>query len=191
MGLFSPSKDKQSGDQQPAATPQQVPAPTGAGKTGPTPKRKDAEAARRERVHPQLSPKEAKQRARADSAADRRKAAIALDSTPGKSLLRSYIDTRFNLAEWSMPILMLLLLLVLVISPAYPAMVAPVTYLTWAFIAMIAFDISTMWRGFKKLAAERIPNEPLKGLLYYGFNRSLTMRRIRLPKPVLKRGDTF
>lgn len=190
MGLFSPSKDQQSGDQ-PAATPQQVPTPAGAGKTGPTPKRRDAEAARRQRVHPQLSPKEAKQRARADSAAERRKATEALDSTPGKKLMRSWIDTRFNLAEWSMPILMLLLLLVLVVSPAYPAMVEPVTYLTWAFIAMIVVDIVTMWRGFKKLAAQRIPNEPLKGLLYYGFNRSLTMRRMRLPKPVQKRGDTI
>jgi hypothetical protein len=191
VGLFSPSKDQQSGDQQPAATPQQVPTPAGAGKTGPTPKRKDAEAARRQRVHPQLSPKEAKARARADAAAERRKAAEDLDATPGKKLMRSWIDTRFNLAEWSMPILMLLLLLVLVVSPAYPPMVEPVTYVTWAFILLIVLDIVTMWRGFKKLAAQRIPNQPLKGLLYYGFNRSLTMRRMRVPKPVLKRGDTY
>ena len=56
---------------------------------------------------------------------------------------------------------------------------------------LIGIDITRMWRGFKKLAAERIPREPLKGLLYYGFNRSLSVRRLRVPRPVLKRGDTF
>ena len=63
--------------------------------------------------------------------------------------------------------------------------------LTWAFMLLVAFDIWRMWRGFKQLAAERIPNEPLKGLLYYGFNRALSLRRLRIPRPVLKRGDSF
>jgi len=191
VGLFSPNKDKPAAvPAQPVHQPQQVPLPSGA-KTAPTPKRRDAEAARRQRVNPQLSPKDAKRRARADATVERRKRAEALDSTPGKVLMRGWVDTRFNLAEWSMPILMLLLLLVLVASPAYPPIVEPTTYATWAFILFIAVDIFVMWRGFKKLAAQRIPNEPIKGLLYYGFNRALTMRRMRIPRAVAKRGDTI
>lgn len=189
MGLFSPSKDKDAAEAVPAPAPQRVPAPA-AGKSAPTPRRKDAEAARRQRINPQLSPKEAKQRARQDAALERRKQAIAVDSTPSKTLLRNWIDARNNMAEWSMPILMMLLLLVLVISPLYPTIVEPTTYATWAFIGLVVVDVTLMWRGFKKLAAERIPNEPLKGLLYYGFNRAITMRRMRTPKPVVSRGET-
>ncbi|MFT4295413.1 MAG: DUF3043 domain-containing protein [Micropruina sp.] len=187
MGLFSPNKDK-------AAAAQPVPAPEAAttapkAKSVPTPKRRDAEAARRQRLNPQLSPKEARKRAREDAAADRRKRMEQLDGTPGKVLMRNWVDSRFNLAEWSMPILMALLLVVLVVSPMYPAMVEPATYATWAFMLLIVVDIVRMWRGFKKLAAQRIPKEPLKGLLYYGFNRSLSLRRIRIPRPVVNRGD--
>ena len=190
MGLFSPNKNNDSAPAQPAVEPQRVPTPTG-GKSAPTPRRKDAEAARRQRVNPQLSPKEAKARARQDAAADRRKQTEAIDNVPGRKLMRAYVDTRFNLAEWAMPILMVLLLLTLVVSPAVPVIIEPVTYATWAFMLLVAFDIWRMWRGFKQLAAERIPNEPLKGLLYYGFNRALSLRRLRIPRPVLKRGDSF
>ena len=190
MGLFSPSKGQDAAEPTPAAAPQKVPAPTGA-KSTPTPKRKDAEAARRQRINPQLSPKEAKQRARSDAAAERRKQSEALDGTPAKKLLRNWVDSRMNMAEWSMPILMLLLLLVLIVSPMYPMIVEPTTYATWAFIGLVVVDIVVMWRGFKKLAAQRLPNEPLKGLLYYGFNRAITLRRMRIPKPVVNRGEAI
>lgn len=192
MGLFSTSKDSGAAESEPAqqAAPTQVPAPAQPkGKAAPTPRRKDAEAARRERLNPTLSPKEARKKARVQATEERRKRAEALDGTPGKTLMRNWVDSRFNLAEWSMPILMLLLVLVLVVSPAYPAIVEPTTYATWSFMLLIVFDIFRMWRGFKKLAAERIPKEPLKGLLYYGFNRSLSLRRIRIPKPVVARGE--
>jgi Protein of unknown function (DUF3043) len=189
VGLFSPSKDNpasQPAESEAHAAPT-TPPPTG--KSVPTPKRRDAEAARRQRIHPQLSPKEARRKARVDAGAERRKQSEALDSTPGKLLMRKWVDSRFNLAEWSMPILMTLLVLVLVVSPNYPTIVEPTTYATWSFIALVAVDIFMMWRGFKKLAAERIPNERLKGLLYYGFNRSLSLRRFRIPRPTAKRGD--
>ena len=192
MGLFSPSKGSGATGSEPAqqSAPTQVPTPAQPkGKAAPTPRRKDAEAARRERLNPTLSPKEARKRARQQATAERRKQASALDNTPGKQLMRNWVDARFNLAEWSMPILMLLLVLVLVVSPAYPAIVEPSTYATWSFMLLIVIDIVMMWRGFKRLAAERIPNEPLKGLLYYGFNRSLSLRRIRIPKPVVARGE--
>lgn len=198
MGLFSPSKDSDSAGTKPAAASEQTTeaeaqasrnAP--AGKTQPTPKRRDAQAARRERLNPQLSPKQARRKARADAAMDRRKQAAAIDSTPGKTLMRNWVDSRFNLAEWSMPILMGLLVLVLVVSPMYPVIVEPTTYATWSFMLLVVLDIVLMWRGYKRLAAERIPNEPHKGLLYYGFNRALQFRRLRMPKPVVNRGDTI
>ncbi|HBY22474.1 MAG TPA: DUF3043 domain-containing protein, partial [Propionibacteriaceae bacterium] len=38
-------------------------------------------------------------------------------------------------------------------------------------------------------AKERIPNEPTKGLLFYGINRAITFRRLRMPPVVAKRGE--
>ena len=189
MGLFSTNKDKEAAPE-PAATPE-TPGAGPRAKSVPTPKRRDAEAARRQRLNPQLSPKEAKRRSREQASAERRKEMSAIDNAPGKLLMRNWVDTRFNLAELSMPILMTMLLFVLVLAPVFPTLVEPATYATWGFMVLIGIDITRMWRGFKKLAAERIPREPLKGLLYYGFNRSLSVRRLRVPRPVLKRGDTF
>ncbi len=189
MGLFSANKDKEAA-QEPVATPEETGTAPRA-KAVPTPKRRDAEAARRERRNPQLSPKEAKRRSREQAAVERRKQMVAIDNAPGKVLMRNWVDSRFNLAELSMPILMTMLLFVLVLAPIFPKAVEPATYGTWGFMILIGIDITRMWRGFKKLAAERIPKEPLKGLLYYGFNRSLSIRRMRMPRPVLKRGDTF
>lgn len=190
MGLFSPNKDKEAAQQgatEPETQDDSATAPKA--KSVPTPKRRDAEAARRQRLNPQLSPKEARKRARDEAAADRRKQMEAVEKHPGRELMRNWVDSRTSMAEWSMPVLMALLAVVLVITPMYPGLVEPFTYATWAFMCLVIVDIWMMWRGFKRLAAERIPREPLKGLFYYGFNRSLSLRRIRVPRPVVKRGD--
>ncbi|MFT4216580.1 MAG: DUF3043 domain-containing protein [Micropruina sp.] len=187
MGLFSANKDKAAAPQ-PAAEPEATGAAPRA-KSVPTPKRRDAEAARRQRLNPQLSPKEARKRSRQLAAVERRKQMEAIDNAPGKVLMRNWIDSRFSFAEWSMPVLMTMLVVVISLSPVFPALVEPSTYVTWAFMLLIVIDIIRMWRGFKKLAAQRIPREPLKGLLYYGFNRSLALRRLRVPRPAINRGD--
>lgn len=198
MGLFSPYKDK---DAPSAATkaeqattqkaePATIVVPKPAGKAAPTPKRRDAEAARRERLNPQLSPKESRRRARLEASAANRRRQEEQEANPARALMRRWVDSRFNVAEWSMPVLMTLLVVTLLITPVMPGLVAPITYATWAFMALIVVDIWRMWRGYKKLAAQRIPNEPLKGILYYGFNRAITFRRMRMPRVELKRGDT-
>jgi hypothetical protein len=48
-----------------------------------------------------------------------------------------------------------------------------------------------MWRGFKQVLAKRLPNAPTRGLLMYGMNRSIQIRRFRMPPPRIKRGDAF
>ena len=47
-----------------------------------------------------------------------------------------------------------------------------------------------MWRGFKKVLAERLPKAPPKGLLMYGMNRMIQIRRFRMPPPRIKRGES-
>jgi hypothetical protein len=48
-----------------------------------------------------------------------------------------------------------------------------------------------MWRGYKRVLAERLPNSSTKGLLMYGVNRCIQIRRFRMPPPRIKRGEAF
>ena len=74
------------------------PAPSGK-KDRPTPTRKEAEAARRQRLTTALSKKEARAAASRQSRAERMKAISAREAVPEKVLMRDYIDARFNIGE--------------------------------------------------------------------------------------------
>ena len=61
----------------------------------------------------------------------------------------------------------------------------------YVFILLVLFDCYRMWRGFKRVLAERIPGAPTRGLMMYGVNRAIQIRRFRMPAPRRKRGDTY
>lgn len=161
-----------------------------AGKGRPTPSRREAEAARRERLNPTLSPREAKARERAARAQERRRAYEEYDNTDQRKLIRNVVDSRFNIGEIFMPLIMVFLVLTLV-----PGVVVGygdfVMYGMWLFLIGLIVDTYLMWRRFKRLAAERLPGVSLKGLLFYGFNRQLSFRRWRQPPPLVKRGESI
>ncbi len=184
MGLFRSSKPSEPGQGDPAAS-QESDQSTGKGR--PTPTRKEAEAARRERMNPTLSPKEAKARDRQAKAAERQRSWEAYDNTPQRILMRNVVDSRFNLGEVFMPLVMLFLVASLI--PALFPYLSWVMYLMWAFLLTLILDTYLMWRRFKQLAAERIPNASLKGTLFYGFNRQLSFRNWRKPRPEVNRGE--
>jgi len=155
----------------------------------PTPSRREAEAARRERLNPTLSPKELRVKERAAKNALRDEQFVRAENTPGKVLIRDYIDARRGIAGYAMPILMVTLALSLGISALSVEAAYLVTWLTYAVFAVIALDIFMMWRSYKKLHLSRLPNVPLKGLLPYMLNRAINLRRLRLPAPRVKPGD--
>lgn len=193
MGLFRPYQRTESATEQPTAVPAASVAPATPGgpakKTVPTPTRREAEQARRERVHPILTPKEAKARERQAKAAQREEAMKTAEAAPGKALMRDFIDSRRGLSQYAMPMLMAVLVLSLVTTQFGTLVVALTSYLTWLVMLLIVIDIYLTWRGYKKLHAQRLPNEPLKGLLAYGLNRTINLRRLRLPAPRVKPGD--
>lgn len=185
MGLFTsgkPAEEPSTPTQTEASHPGQPQK-----KAVPTPTRKAAEAARRERLNPTLSPKEAKRRDRAAAEAERRKQYTSQDATPQRLLMRDLVDSRFNLAEFAMPILLGVLALSLV--PAAYQWITIGMYITWGYLGAMAVDLGLMWRTYKRLAAERLPGVPLKGMLFYGFNRQMSFRRWRTPAPRVKRGE--
>ena len=188
MALFRPygRSDSAKPESKPAETADQA---RSAKKEVPTPSRRDAEAARRERLNPTLSAKEMKVRERASKNALRDEQFARTEGTSGKLLIRDFIDSRRSIAGYSMPILMVTLAFSLLVSSISADVAFLATWITYGIFAVIAIDIFLMWTKYKKLHAQRLPNVPLKGLLPYMLNRSINLRRLRLPPPRVKPGD--
>lgn len=163
---------------------------TGRKKAGPTPSRKEAEALRRQRVTRQLTPKEARKEAAAKNRVERMRSLNAREATPEKALMRDYIDARFSVGEFLLPSLVIILALSF-LNTVWPAMTLFATVTMYVYIIAVLVDGFVMWRGFKRVLAERLPRVSPKGLLMYGMNRMIQIRRFRIPAPRIKRGDTY
>lgn len=155
-------------------------------KGGPTPTRKQAEAARRERLTKTVDKKEAARLQRSE----RQRAMTAMDQTPEKQLARDYVDSRRRIGEFLLPGMIVILGASLTYSVA-PALSMYATVLMYVFIAAVLIDLFLLWRGFKSLLAQRLPKASTRGLMMYVFNRSIQIRRFRRPAPRIKRGEPY
>jgi hypothetical protein len=164
-------------------------APSGK-KDRPTPTRKEAEAARRERMNTTLSKKQSRAAASRQSRSERMKTISAREAVPEKVLMRDYIDARFNLGEFLLPSVVVILAVTL-LGSYWPVVTLIATMAMYLFIIAVFVDGYLMWRGFKKVLAKRLPKASPKGLLMYGMTRSTQIRRFRSPAPRIKRGETY
>jgi cation transport ATPase len=163
---------------EPAPDVQSVPR-TPKKKDAPTPTRKQAQAARMERLHPTLTPKEQRK-------ADR------TERSPERQLARNFVDTRWTVAEFLMPVMILVMAgSMITLSMGLVAASNVILLSIWVLFAAAVIQTWFLWRGFKRLLAERHPNASTQGLMMYLLNRSMMLRRFRQPSPVIKRGDTF
>ncbi len=159
-------------------------------KDRPTPSRKEAEAARRQRVNRTLNKKEARAETSRQNRAARMRTTALRDSTPDKALIRDYIDSRFNIGEFLLPSLVVILALSF-LNSVLPGVTVITTVVMYLFIIAVIIDGYLMWRGFKRVLAARMPGTSTRGLLMYGMNRSIQIRRFRIPPPRIKRGDKY
>ena len=175
---------------QPAPEPTTVESAPTAKKDRPTPTRKEAEAARRERMNTTLSKKQSRAAASRQSRSERMKTISAREAVPEKVLMRDYIDARFNLGEFLLPSVVVILAVTL-LGSYWPVVTLIATMAMYLFIIGVFVDGYLMWRGFKKVLAKRLPKASPKGLLLYGMTRSTQIRRFRSPAPRIKRGETY
>ena len=159
-------------------------------KSGPTPSRKEAEAARRQRVTQTYSKREARQLNARQNRSERMRALAARDSTPEKALMRDYVDHRFSIGEILLPALVLILALSF-LNTLFPQAAVFGTVLMYVYVLAVLVDLYLMWRGFKKVLAKRIPGASTRGLAFYGANRAIQIRRFRIPPPRIKRGEAY
>jgi hypothetical protein len=108
------------------------------------------------------------------------------DRGPVRKFARDYIDSRFNVAEFFLPMAVVILVLSVVQVPA----LQNIALLLWlVIIILIVVDSFLNVFRLRKQLAERFPGQDTKGTVWYSLMRSLQMRRLRLPKPQVKRGE--
>jgi uncharacterized MAPEG superfamily protein len=114
---------------------------------------------------------------------------MARDRGPAKALARDIVDSRFNVGTF---FIVALFVILVGSTRAMPASVQAGANLLFLFM-VLAFVVDTLFlfRKIRKLVGERLPKETVRwGALYrYAIMRTLSFRRIRVPKPRVKVGD--
>lgn len=167
------------------------------GKGRPTPKRRDAEAARKQALKIPADPKAAKKAMRERdrvARAEQREAMMrgderALpprDQGPVRKYVRTWVDSRRLVSEYFLPLVLVILLLTLIPNQQLRLWAS----LSWygVMLLMILTLVFIGWRLRTDLVAEFPDKADRKGALFYGIMRSLQIRKLRVPLPQVKAG---
>lgn len=169
------------------------------GKGRPTPSRKEAEAAARERARAGVDKKaaakllrerraEANRKMREGMKAGDERYLPARDQGPVKSYIRDWVDSRLTFAEFLLPVLILIM-----IGSGFgergSTIEAVVGYVWTASILLLLTDTVLLRFRLKKALKAKFPEESLKGAMFYAYIRMLQIRFMRMPKPKVKLGE--
>ncbi len=165
-------------------------------KNRPTPKRRDQEAARKQPlvIADRKQAKQLDKAKRGEQAARTRKAMITgaeadlppRDKGPVRRYVRDYIDARRNLAEFMLPVMLVVLALSFFRTSTILLMV---TTLTYTILGIAILDTFLMWRRLKGALDEKFGEGTGKGNGMYAAMRAFQMRRTRMPRPQVQRGQ--
>ncbi|QLQ10853.1 MAG: DUF3043 domain-containing protein [Nocardioidaceae bacterium] len=165
-----------------------------AGKGRPTPTRKEAEAAAKARAQASRDPKARKSNARSRQVSAREiregikrgdeRYLGKRDRGPVRRFVRDFVDSRVNIAEFTLPLMFASLLLSAADSRT-GSMVLNIT------ILVVALDM--VWLNFRlrRELRRRFPSQSTKGATFYALTRALYLRFMRLPKPQVKLGQAL
>lgn len=167
-------------------------------KNRPTPKRRDQEAARRQPLVV-ADRKQAKKvdRAKRNEQLSRTRQAMltgdeaglpARDKGPVRRYIRDFVDARRNLAEFMLPVMLVVLALSFLRTST---VLFFVTILTYGVLLTAILDTVWMWRRLRRRLVEKFGAEAAgaKGNAMYAAMRAFQLRRSRMPRALVKRGE--
>lgn len=178
----------------------------GPGKNRPTPKRREVEAARRQPLVPASAKSTGKPATKADKQAAREQRVVARqrmmageerylpprDRGPVRRYVRDFVDARWNLGELLLPVMFLFLILSFVGNgliknqQVFGGLIAA----TYVLVLLSAFDAYWMQRRVKKGVHAKFGDVPeARGIGWYAVMRSFQIRRTRVPRAMVKRGE--
>lgn len=165
------------------------------GKGAPTPKRSVQEAARKRPLVPndRKAAREANRLARREEQMRMRRALEngderhlpIRDKGPARRYVRDYVDARWNVAEFLMFAALIFVVLSFVQNLTFQGYVM-ITF--WVIIVAVVVDCLLLRRKLKSRLTDKF-GEPGRGDLWYGISRAMQIRRLRLPKPQVGRGQ--
>lgn len=177
------------------------------GKGRPTPSRREAEARNRRPVvgsAATVRPGATKEEKKAAKAARReawnaervkqREALITGDDRhlperdrgPVRRFARDYVDARHSAGEYLLVAVLTVLLLTLL---PYPALKAATVIMLYGMVLVVGVDTLLLRRRVQRLADAKFGPEKARGVGGYAMMRALQLRRTRLPRPMIKRGE--
>lgn len=170
------------------------------GKGRPTPKRSEAQKRRGGPVTtPPTNRKEASRQMRARQAEARLKAKqggrsasaerplLPRDSGPIRKLVRDTIDARRNVAGFLLPMALLVFISGQVDEPRIRALFLGLWLATLLACALDFMLLSSLMK--RRIRAAHPQEGKLGGHLFYGILRSTVIRRMRMPRPAVIRGQ--
>ena len=107
------------------------------------------------------------------------------DKGPRRRFIRDTVDARWNLGEFMLPVMLLVLLLSFV-RASWALML--VFVMVYGLILVAIVDAVLMWRRTRKRVEEKF-GAAEKGDAWYAIMRAFQMRRTRMPKPQVARGQ--
>jgi hypothetical protein len=173
----------------------------------PTPRRREAEQRNRRPVvgAPRLSPNATKEERKAARKAQRqamnterakaREAMFSGDEKylpeqhrgPARRWARDYVDARRNPGEYLLVVAAVIFALGLI--PGLQRVAALGILLLYAVVLVIGVDAYLLSRRVRRAATQRFGDRASAGIGWYAARRSLSLRRARLPRPQVNRGE--
>ena len=108
------------------------------------------------------------------------------DAGPQRRYVRDYVDARFSIGEMFIPIA----LVVLLIGMFNQAWAVAANFIVYGLILLIVLDsilLCVLMRG--RLRAKFGEGSIQRGTNFYAIMRSVQIRRLRVPKPVVRRRE--
>lgn len=173
-----------------------------AGKGRPTPSRKEAEAAAKERARAGADKKvaakvlrekrsEANRKMREGMKAGDERYLPARDQGPVKAFVRDWVDSRITFIELLLPLLLVMLVVGQIgsSSKGHQSTGSQIASYIWtASIVLLLLDVFLTRFRLKKALRAKFPDEDLRGTTFYALVRSMQTRPLRMPKAKVKIG---
>lgn len=170
------------------------------GKGHPTPTRKEAEAAARERARLGKDKKAMLRRQREQRTESSKKMRAAMktgdekylparDQGPVRRFVRDLVDTRIRIGDILIPVFIVMLILQYGAYGTPAARFASALLLPMMLLAVV--EMLVLRFRVRREVTRRFPGESPKGLTLYAVMRAMNMRFMRLPKPQVKVGQAL
>jgi len=108
------------------------------------------------------------------------------DRGPVRRFIRDYVDARWNIGEWLLPI-MLVTLIVSYLQPNQTTLA--ITMMLYLVVLFAIGDSLLTWRKIKKQLSEKYSPAEISGGGFYTFMRTFQLRRWRMPRAQVARGQ--